>query len=475
MTSAGGTGGGSLPSPLREAIVAKPGGRVVLVIGAGTSVEPPMALPMADECSEKAHRELLRDEVLEEGDCPEPSDLSVLADTVYQKNEGKQEELVKRLPILEFRTVTPNKGCLLAAALLREKALKAVLTLNFDLGMVSALSVVGMDNDVAVLMGPEDHDRMGTPSLVYLHRSVEAEYEAWVLRTAEIEDGWSQGWEEVVSGLLIGGPFTVFAGLGSPAGVLVATADNIKKAVPDGARLLQVDPLPSEKSTMRERLGIEDEDYLQMGWCQFMEKLGARVLARQRDELYDACKKIIDREGFDDEDPEEVCDRLVELDLLDVGYVRARWLLRNRHRYLPLGEVDIELVASLLLAIALVERRTGTTASFHADGVVEFVKEGRVQSAILVASGAGTKSWSTVEAELARPPAFERTRRPVEPRRALLAGVGARLDVAPPPSLVGRDEEDSGGESILGDREDLIMRSVDELRTHPELLEEMIA
>jgi hypothetical protein len=434
-----------------------------------------MELPMASECSEKAHRALVLDKILEEGDCPDPSDLSLLADTVYQKNEEKQGELVKRLPILKFRTVTPNQGCLLAAALLREQALRGVLTLNFDLGMVNALSAVGMDDDVAVLMGPEDHGRMGTTNLVYLHRSAEADHEEWILRTEEIEGGWSEKWEEVVSGLLIGGPFTVFAGLGSPAGVLVATAEKIKKAVPEGAALLQVDPLPAEESKMRERLGIEDEDYLQMGWCQFMEKLGARVLARQRDELYDACKEIINREGFNDGDPRDVCDRLAELDLLGVGYIRARWLLRNSQHYLPQGKVDVELIATLVLAIALIERRTGTTASFQTDGVVEFIKEGRVRSAILVASGAGTRSWSTLEAELTRPPAFERIRRLVEPRRALVAGVGPRVEVAPPPSVIGGDEEDAGGESILGDEVDLTMRSVDEVRTDPQLLEEMIA
>ena len=74
-----------------------------------------MGLPMARECSEQAHRKLIHDGILLEGECPDPSDLSLLADTIYQKEGGKQAELVKRLPTDDFRMVTPNGGCLLAA------------------------------------------------------------------------------------------------------------------------------------------------------------------------------------------------------------------------------------------------------------------------------------------------------------------------------------------------------------------------
>jgi hypothetical protein len=467
-------GGVALPPGLLEAIAAEPGGRVVLVIGAGASVEPPMGLPMARECSEKAHRSLIHDGILQAGDCSDPSDLSLLADLIYEKEGGEQAELVKRLPINDFRTVTPNRGCLLAAALLREGALKGVLTLNFDLGMVTALAQIGSVNDVAVLTGPADHERMGATNLVYLHRSVDADYEEWVLRTDVIANGWQEGWEAAVGGLLIGGPFTVFAGLGSPAGVLIATTKKIKDTLPDEAKFLQVDPADSDDSPMREQIGVEEEDYLQLGWGDFMKRLSARLLARHRDELYDACRKVISREGFDDGDPGHICDRLSELDLIGVGEVRARWLLERRQRYLPQGNLDVELIASLLLAIAIIERRTGTTANFHPDGIVEFVKQGQVQASLLFASGRGSKGWSSVEADLSQP-AFDRNRRLVEPRYALIAGVGAREVVAPPAKLVGEEDEGGEGESIIGDDETLILRSVDELRANPELAEEMIA
>jgi hypothetical protein len=474
LNSEGMEEGANLPHALLEAIAARPGGRVVLVIGAGTSVEAPMALPMARECSEKAHRDLIHDGILQEGDCSDPTDLSRLADAVYEKEGGKQAELVKRLPIDDFRMVTPNHGCILAAALLREGALRGVLSLNFDLGMVTALSHIGSNNDVAVLTGPADHSRMGATNLVYLHRSVDADYEDWVLRRGLIADGWEKGWEEVVSSLLIGGPFTVFAGLGSPAGVLVATTKRIKEALPADAKLLQVDPADPQESPMRERIGISQEDYLQLGWGNFMKRLAARVLARQRDELYDACRAIMERENLEDDDPKAVCGRLTQLDLVGVGEVRARWLLERRQRYAPQGGSDIELIASLLLAIALIERGTDTEARFASDGVVEFIKEGRIQASLLFASGRGTRGWRSVEADLSDP-VFDRIRRMAEPRAAIIAGVGARQEVAPPPKLIGEENDEAAADSLISNDETLLLRSVDELRTNPGLAQEMLA
>jgi hypothetical protein len=51
---------------------------------------------MAKQCSQDAYRKLIRDGVLIDGDCPNPDDLSVLADSVFTKR-GSQAELVDRL------------------------------------------------------------------------------------------------------------------------------------------------------------------------------------------------------------------------------------------------------------------------------------------------------------------------------------------------------------------------------------------
>ena len=72
---------------------------------------------------------------------------------------------------------------LIAAALLREGALKSIVSLNFDLGMVSALTYIGSENDVTVITKPADHERMSATNLVYLHRTVDAPADEWVLRT----------------------------------------------------------------------------------------------------------------------------------------------------------------------------------------------------------------------------------------------------------------------------------------------------
>ncbi len=463
----------ALPPELLEAISAEAGGRVVLVIGAGTSVEAPMELPLADKCAEKAHRKLVQDGILQEGDCSHPDDLSCLADAVFNKT-GAQADLVGRMPVDRFRTVTPNRGCMIAAALLREGALKSVLSLNFDLGMVSALTQIGSDNDVTVITGPADHGRMSATNLIYLHRSVDADFEDWVLRTEVIADGWQQGWEEVVGNLAIGGPVTIFAGLGSPAGVLIETLKRIKAAIPDEAMLLQVDPGDPDRSVMRRQVGLEHEHYLRLGWNEFMSRLGERLLARHRDELYDACRGMIEREGYEDGDPGGVCDRLTELDLIGVGEVRARWMVETRQRYLPQGGLDVELIASLLLAVALIERRTETIAKFHSDGVVEFISEGELRASLLLASGRGTRGWSSVEAGLAQP-AFDRDRHLAEPRYALLGGVGVREQVAPPLRIVGPDDGEDAAESIIGGGNVLILKSVDDLRAEPSLAEEMVS
>lgn len=461
-----------LPSELLQGISASGGGQVVLVIGAGASVEPPMNVPLARGCAEAAHRELVDDGVIEPGECTDHGDLSALADAVYAKTGG-QSELVKRLPRHRFRHANPNRGCLIAAVLMREQALRGVLSLNFDLGMATALTEVGVDDDVTVISGPADHAQLSTTNLVYLHRNVDAPLEEWILRTEALEEGWKERWQEVVTAMMLGGPVTVFAGLGSPAGVLTETAKRIEAVLGGQAKVFQVDPGDPVTAPMRLALGLAEEDYLQMGWNEFMALLAERVLKRHTDQILDACRAMIASEGLADDDPAGVCSQLGELDLLGVGKVRARWMLDMRQCYRPQLQTDVDLLASLLLAIALIEKQTDTEAVFHDDGVVEFRQNGRARSSILVASGRGSRSWSAVETEIRQEP-FPRERRAIEPRYGLLGGVeGARpKDIAPPPQLV--VDEGSEADSILGGGE-LLLVSVEELRKTPELALELVA
>src|SRR4051812_562874 len=123
----------TLPPELLAAASAPGGGKITLVVGAGCSLEAPTSIPVSRTCSLECNGRLISDGVLVLGECPEPENLSSLADTVYDKT-GAQTLLVKQLlDHYELKTATPNDGHLLAAALLAEGVVLTVVTLNFDL------------------------------------------------------------------------------------------------------------------------------------------------------------------------------------------------------------------------------------------------------------------------------------------------------------------------------------------------------
>src|SRR5438094_5404548 len=200
----------ALPPELRAAIAQVGGGRVVLVIGAGCSFEPPTSLPLSREMAIEVHRRLRLDGVLTV-DCANPGDLSNVADAVFAAT-GQQRPLVDRLHLNDFRSAVPNDGYLLAAALLSEQAVSCVMTLNFDLAMSTALSMIGA-KDVSVIAGPQDHQRLGLTNVIYLHRNVDADAEQWILRTAALASEWQGQWIQAIATKVLNGPVTVFAGL----------------------------------------------------------------------------------------------------------------------------------------------------------------------------------------------------------------------------------------------------------------------
>lgn len=119
----------------------------MLVTGAGTSIEPPTAIPLAWQCSSDAHSRLIADGVLDVGDCNDPYDLSALADAVVQKTKS-QEALVSRLAIEPMRNAKPNDGHLIAIALMIEGAISNIVTLNYDLAFSNAISELGIRNGI---------------------------------------------------------------------------------------------------------------------------------------------------------------------------------------------------------------------------------------------------------------------------------------------------------------------------------------
>lgn len=458
----------NLPADLLSAIANPGGGRIVLVVGAGCSVEPPTGLPLARDCALEAHRRLIADRVLKHGDCANPHDLSSVADSVVAVT-GNQQALVGRLPLGDFRHAQPNEGYLLAAAMLREQAVACMVTLNFDLAMSTALTYLGA-TDVPVVAGPEDHHLLGVINLIYLHRNVDADPEEWVLRTSALADDWRDRWEGVITQRVIGAPVTVFAGLGTPAAVLLESTRRIRRAVPNDVMVYQVDPGPPESSAFFGELALSDDAFLQMEWGAFMSALAGRLLEEHRVELETACDELTAIEAWEAEDVGGLCARLAEAGLIPLGHVRARWMLDNAS-YVPRRAIPAAWLADLILAIGLLERSTDSHAIFGEDGVVEFRQEGRILGSVVLAHGRGIRRWLALEAKIL---STERHwgRHDPQPRYALVAGVqGDRPKVSPPEDVV------------LGERSDDIVRryniprmiSVDELRRTPNLAEEALS
>ena len=99
-----------LPEGLRRAISTPGGGRVALILGAGCSVEARTNIPPSAVCSSEVYRRLVADGVLNEGDCSDPTNLSLVADAVFAKT-GSQAGVVKRLrDRYELKLATPNDG-----------------------------------------------------------------------------------------------------------------------------------------------------------------------------------------------------------------------------------------------------------------------------------------------------------------------------------------------------------------------------
>jgi hypothetical protein len=170
----------TVPAVVLAAVAHPGGGRLVLVLGAGCSYESPTDLPLSRPLAEEAHRRLVLDGVLAQGECNDPTDLSCVADAVYARR-GRQRELVDVLPRQQMRFAMPNEGSLIAAALMLEAVVSYLLVLNYDLSIPNALAQLGARDEVQVLRGPEDHDQLGLVNVIFLHRNVDADPESWVL------------------------------------------------------------------------------------------------------------------------------------------------------------------------------------------------------------------------------------------------------------------------------------------------------
>lgn len=390
----------TLPNELLQAISAPGGGKITLVVGAGCSFEAPTAIPLAGTCAQQCHDRLVADGVLGVGDCAHPSNLSCVADAVYAKM-GAQGLLVEQLSQhYELKAASPNEGHLLAAALLREGAIASVVTLNFDLALSTAIARLGVGDVVGVIDGPDDLPNKKAFNLYYLHRNANAtDPETWVLRTAALDVEWKGKWEQVVAAMVLATPVVVFAGLGSPASVLVQSATLIRNAIPKGNKAFQVDPGDPDTSTFFKELGLPPHAFIRKPWCEFMEDLSQRLAVEHASRLKAAAETIVQREKLPSEDLTILLNRLKSIGLLNVGRLRANWLLHEKE-YCAEESLTRELLADLLLAAALIARVTDTQAVLCEDGVVEFWRGDRTVATHVLASGRGTRGQVAIETAL---------------------------------------------------------------------------
>jgi hypothetical protein len=438
--------------------------RIALVVGAGCSVEYPTGLKLASAYAEDAHAQLVRDGVLGQGDCLTPNDLSALTTAVVAKSRG-QSPLVTRLPRNEFRMAQPNAGYLIAAALLREGVLDAVLTVNFDLAMSASLGVLSAV-EVNVVAGPQASDQLGSTAVIYLHRNVdEADPERWILTVEALTNDWQEGWEEVVARRVMACPVVVFAGLGSPAAVLTETVTRVRQALNSTQHhVFVVDPAATTEFEAALQLG--PAAHLQTGWCAFMERLADRLLQEFASELSAAASQLCAQHSWPNEAEHlvELAARLHAMGLVSLGRLRARWLLA-REQYTP-DDARRPLLADLLLGVGLVERAAaGVKARFRGDGVVEFVRDGSVRSRVLPASGGGTLRWAALEPLVLD--AVSRASGIEPPEHVIVSGVlgGEATASSTPEDLVGG----WGGNDIVTGFIRPTILTVDALRADPQL------
>jgi hypothetical protein len=448
-----------LPANLLNAVTAPGGGRLVLVLGAGCSIEPPTSLHSARHYAQEAHDSLIAEGVLKQGQCGNPDDLSSVADAVWSAT-GSQAELVRRMPVAAFRSADANDGYILAAALLLEYAVGSVMTLNFDLAMSAALARVDARGDVATIAGPQDHANLGLINLIYLHRNANAVADDWILRTSPLQELWQGAWEQAIAQRVLAAAVTVFAGLGTPAAVLIDTAQRVRSMVGNTADIYQVDVVPSDQSAFLAALGLAPTSYIQLPWTEFMRELSQRVADEHRKELLAACTELQASEGWETENVNDLCAQARDLGLISLGQLRARWLLSDR-RYMPRRLTNGAHIADLILAIRLIERTTGTQARLEDDGVVEFWEGDRMRASLLFVSGRGVRRWRSLEIELHKSERYWRYRRRI--RHAIVAGVhgASPQNTAPPDDLV----RESTSDDIVSGEPGVRLTDVDAIRS----------
>jgi hypothetical protein len=410
--------------------------------------------------------------VLQNGQCKDPADLSLVSDAVFLKRNSQRDVVERLREQYDLKLAPPNRGYCIAAAMLCEGALSSVVTLNFDLALSNALSELGAGKIVGVVERPEELPYQKNINVYYLHRNVNsADPELWVLRTAALDSDWKGHWEPIIANKVLAAPVVVFAGLGTPVAVLIESTKLIRKALPAGTRLYQADPANRADSKFFQELALDPLAYIQLGWGQLMEELSERLSMEQIARLNEAAKQKTREDEMPDEDITVLLARLQSLGLVKHGKLRAHWLLHDKP-YCPVDSNALGLIADLLLALAMMARVSGAVPVIVEDGVVEFHRDGRVVGTYLIASGRGYRGKAAVEADVESRRSQYRSR-PAPPRGVLVGGTSDAWTALPTPP---RDivQGDPAGPDVVTGSTGLPLFHINELRENHNRIQEVV-
>jgi hypothetical protein len=358
-------------------------------------------MPLAGELAHDVERQLVLDGVLSEGQCVNPWDLSALATLVWQLT-GSQAGLVARFPLDRMRLAKPNLGYKLLIALMAERAIGHVLSLNFDLAVQNAAAELG--NDISIV------DQAGQPvpvkaTLVHLHGNANSQSEQLVLRAEVIDAGWRGQWEQVVAQQILGAPTILFVGLGSAAPVLSATIGMIQAALGGNKTMYQVDIGAYATNGFAQQLNIPEDRYIRGGWSEVISKIAERISSEQVHALETNGIALLNENNFPQADRgrfKTLAARFKTLPLLALGKLRAFAELDPMRLYRPHSSRDDELIAEPIVKLAQLAERLGFETSPTAGGTWRLMRDGRLIGQLVLASGGGVRRLAALEPRVKR-------------------------------------------------------------------------
>jgi hypothetical protein len=467
-----------LPPELLQAVADRQG-RIVLVVGAGCSLESPTNLKLSSVYSEQAFNTLKLNGVLMDGDCDDPSDLSEVAAAVFTRHQ-RQAPLVRALPRAAYQHARPNLGHLLAVALMAEGAISCIATLNFDMALSAAITQLQV-TEISTVSGPHDLVGFGDKTLVYLHRNAhETDVELWILRKEAIDKEWQAGWEAAVAERISLSPQLVFAGLGSKAAALTESLRRVKERVPDETCTYVVDP--AAKSAFADDVDLAaPEHHIQLPWVEFMRQLASRLTAELHVKLSSLCEELAGTHEWGDgtSTVQPVLDAFQRIDLVELGVIRGQWLGTGVDGYVPEDSThrsyvrdddsSREYIADLALGLGALVASEDCTVAVTDVGTVRLAAASNPDGALTVqpVAGRGIAPWGVIDQ-------VEKVCSVAGPRSAdviLYSGLRTKPPASPSPpiDIVGDYPTDDVRYGVTS----LRIVDVDDLRTDPDLRAEL--